>query len=234
MKIKTKILTAYLKKVSMTDSQQINEVLMHFDKDGLKVDANSPAKQSRVMGWLKKDSFKEYESIGKVGLNDLVVVTKVLGRFSDLITLTKEGNLLSIKGKGKSVDVELVSEKFIGEDKGAPDLTEFVDTFEITAKKLQEIFIDVQTNKDAQIIFESVPKGIIITNTGKYKFTYNLDAPNCKGGAKVKFGEPLIHAVNNLDGGLEISLGVDYPAKVIEKTEESVVTFIIAPRVDEE
>ena len=227
-------MVGFLKKISMTGVQQVSEVLMKFENDGLKIDANSPAQQCRVMGWLKKDSFKEYEKLGNVGLNDLASIIKVLERFDDVVEINKSGNLLTIKGKGKSVDVELVSEKFLGEDKGAPDLTEFIDTFEINVNKLKDIYKDIQMNKDCEIIFETVEKGVKVTNTGKYKFIHNINAPTCKGGAKCKFGEPLIESTMNLDGGLEISIGNDYPCKVIEKSEFSVVTLIIAPRSKEE
>jgi len=234
LEIKTKILKTFVDKTMMTKGQQLKEYIMRFEKEGLKINANSESKQARVMAWLKKEAFKTYEELGNVGINDLENVSKVLDRFGEDISLSKEGNLLTIKGQGKKVDIELVSENFLDTDTGEPSL-EFVDTFAISATKLKELYKDVQMNKDATITFETAEKKVKVSNTGKYKFLTELDADTCKGGAKTTFGDPLIDATINLTGNLEISLANNYPVKIIEKVEnESVITFIVAPRVEEE
>ncbi len=233
MKIKTKVLSGFLKKSRMDGEQQIDECILNFDNEGLKIDTNSPAKLSRVMSWLKKEAFVEYEEFGKVGMNDLKTVINVLNRFGEVITLKKEGNLLTIKGDSKKVEIELISENFLETDV-APKEMKFEDTFAITATQLKSIFNDVTLNKDAIITIETNEKKVKFLNTGKYKFENLLEAPTCKGGVKVNFGLPLIESVINLDGTLEISVATDYPAKVIEKTETSIITLIVAPRVEEE
>ncbi len=233
MKIKKSVLTEFLKKCLMEDTQEIQETILRFESDGLKISANSPPKQARVMGWLLKGAFKEYEELGNVGVNDFGTIIKVLDRFGDEIILTKEGNLLTVKGARKSVDIELVSENFIETDTTDPEL-EFTETFNTTASALKDIFKDVKMNKDAVMKWTTEEKKVKITNTGKFKFKNELEAPSCKGGTTVKFGEPLIHATNKLDGNLEISVATDYPMKVREKTDTSIITLIIAPRVEDE
>lgn len=233
MKVKTKVLSAFLKKVRMNGSQQLTEAVLNFSKEGLKVNANNETKQARVMGWLQTSVFSDYEELGIVGLNDLENVSKVLDRFGEKLALKKEGNLLTISGDAKKVEIELVSEGFLATDVGEPEL-QFDDTFVIPATKLKEIFNDVKINKDAILTLETADKMVKFSNTGKYKFHTEVAAPTCKGGTKVKFGEPFIDAVVNLDGNLEISVKSDYPAKVMEKTDVSVVTIIAAPRVEEE
>ena len=69
---------------------------------------------------------------------------------------------------------------------------------------------------------------------GKYKFQHVIEAETCKGGALAKFGEPLISGINKLDGELEVSMATEYPMKIMEKTEESVITVIVAPRANQE
>ena len=233
MKLKTKVLTGFLKKTRMEGSQQIDECILNFDKEGLKISANSQSQQSRIMAWLKKEGFVEYEELGKVGMNDLGTVIKVLERFGDEVSLKKEGNLLTIKGDNKKVEIELVAENFLSTDTGEPNL-EFDDTFGITATQLKNVFKDVQLNKDAVITIETEEKKVKFLNTGKYKFENILDAPTCNGGVKVQFGEPLIDSVLNLDGVLEMSVKSEYPTKIIEKTETSIISIIIAPRTTEE
>jgi len=233
MKIEKKKLVEFLKKVKMDGTQGISECVLRFEKEGLKIDANAAAKQSRIMAWLKTSAFKEYEELGNVGVNGFENVIKVIERFGELIVLNKEGNLLTIKGDNKKVDIELVSEDFLEVDTGQPDL-EFEDTFTITGKKLKEIYDDVAMNKDAKLSINTEEKKVKFSNTGKYKFETILEAPTCKGGAKVDFGEPLIDSTKALTGNIEMSVKTDYPARLMEKTEDSVITVIVAPRVEEE
>jgi len=232
MKIKTKVLTGFLKKVRMTGKQSINESVLRFEDEGLKFSANSSPKQSRVMGWLNKAAFIEYEAIGNVAMNDLENVVKVLERFSEIVVIKKEGNLLNVKGDGKTVDVELVNENFLETDTNEPNLT-FVDSFEIKSEKLSSIIKDAQMSKDTVLTIKTADKCVAFTNTGKYKFINTHEALSCKGGVTVSFGEPFIDCVNELEGNLQISVATNYPCKVIEKLENSVITIIIAPRVED-
>jgi hypothetical protein len=232
MKIKTKVLVGFLKKARMTGRQSIPEGVLRFENDGLKMSANSSPKQSRVMAWLNKAAFVEYEAIGNVAMNDMENVVKVLDRFGDMITIKKEGNLLTIKGDGKNVDIELVNESFLETDTNEPNLN-FTDVFEIKAEKLHDIIRDVELNKDAILTIKTAEKSVAFSNSGKYKFLNVIDAPSCKGGVAVSFGEPFIECVSELDGNLQISVAKDYPCKIIEKLENSVVNIIVAPRVDD-
>lgn len=233
MKIKTKTLTSFLKKFRMEGKQQIPEAILRFEKDGLKISANSPAKLARVMSWLKTTAFDEYEELGSIGMNDLENVVKVLDRFGETVTIKKEGNLVTITGDNKKVEIPVVAEGFLDTDTGEPQLV-FSDTFSLTATKLKDVFKDVQMNKDASLIIKTQEKKVVFNNTGKYKFTNVIDAPTCKGGVEVKFGEPFLEALSNLDGTLEMSVSSNYPVKVMEKLETSVITIVVAPMVDNE
>lgn len=233
MKVKTKTLVAFLKKTRMDGTQELKEAILRFGKDGLKVNANSEPKQARVMSWLKTNAFVEYEELGNVGMNDLSNVVKVLERFGEQVSIKKEGNLLTVTGEGKKVDIELVSESFLDTDTGEPNL-EFDETFTVPATTFKSVFNDIKINKDAVMTIETVEKKVKITNTGKYKFVNEIAAPSCKGGAKVNMGEPFIDVITNLDGMLEVNIKSDYPAKIMEKTETSVITIIVAPRVGDE
>lgn len=230
MKIKTKVLTGFLKKFKMTESESITEAIFKFEKEGLKIRATSPAQLSQSIAWLKTNAFDEYEEIGNIGVNDLSNVVKVLERFGEVITLKKEGNVLTVKGEGKTVDIELINENFITSEN--EPVLEFTDTFDIKATKLKEIIKDVMINKDAVITVKTAEKSVMFTNTGKYKFSTTMEAPMCKGGVKVSFGEPFVLATAELDGNLQISVRDDFPCKVMEKTETSVIVLIIAPRVE--
>ena len=233
MKVETKKLRNFLDKTIMSGTELIEEGILRFEKDGLKLEANSTTNLARTMGWLKKDVFKDYEELGNVGMNDLSTVIKVLDRFEKEVIIKKEGNLLTIKGSGKTVDIELVAENFLKTDATAPNL-EFNETFNMKSSKLSDLFKDVQMNKDAVIKIETKEKLVEFSNTGKYKFVNTIEAPTCKGGEVVKFGEPFINATTKLDGELTLSIKKDYPAKIMETTPESVITIIVAPRIEGE
>lgn len=230
MKIKTKTLVNFLKKTRLDGTQIIEEAIINFDSEGIKINANSSAQQARVMAWLKTNAFEKYEAIGKVGINDLTNIIKVLDRFSEYISISKEGNLLTIKGDNKKVDIELVSEGFLASDTGEPKIT-FDETFTMTANQLRDVYKDVQINKDAVITIKTIEKKVMFENTGKYKFLNEFNAPTCKGGITSVFGNPLIDCTINLDGTLEMNLKNDFPIKIREATDVSVITLIIAPRV---
>jgi len=237
MKIKTNILKGFLKKALMSEEQQISECILFFGPEGLKINVNDAAKLARTVSWLKKGAFKEYEELGNVGMDDLKNVTNVLERFGDIVNLKHEGNLLSISGdsdgRKKIVEIELIAETFLETDTGEPNL-EFKETFQVSAAQLKGIIKDVTMNKDSTITFTTKEKLVEVTNTGKYKFLNTINAPTCKGGVTVKFGLPFVNAVKNLDGMLELSVRDDYPIKVMEKLETSIITLIVAPRVGNE
>jgi hypothetical protein len=233
MKIKTKVLTSFLKKFRMGGMQKIEECVMRFEKDGLHIDANSSSKQSRSTGWLKTSAFLEYEVFGNIGVNDLSNVVSVMDRFDDEIQINKQGNLLTIIGNKKSVEIELVSEDFLGNAGTTPNL-EFVEEFNINALRLKEIFRDAELNKNVLITIQTTEKAVAFRNTGKYKFFTELEAITCVGGCKATFGQPLIDSLIYLEGMLLMSLKNDYPCKVVETGEHSKITIICAPVVSEE
>ena len=231
MKIKTKVLTNFLNKFRMSGSQKVDEAILRFEKDGLKVRVDSPAKQARVTGWLKTSAFESYSELGNVCLNDLENVKRALERFGEKISLKKDGNLLVVKGDNKKVEIELMSEEFMETLAQDPQI-EFEDTFIIKSEQIKNIFDDVRMNKDAQLMIKTEDKKVQFSNTGKYKFNNVLEAPMCKGGVSVKFGSALLDALNGIDSQLEISVKTDYPVKAMEKSEHSILTFIVAPMVE--
>jgi len=233
MKVNTKTFSKFLKKVKMSAGQEIQECTFNFEKTGLRIAANSATQQARASGLLKTSAFKGYEELGSIGVGDFPTFVKVVERFGEEIGLKVEGNLLTITGAGKKVDIELLDTQFISTDVKEPEL-EFADTFMFPADKIKEIIADAKLNKDSVLSFITEEKKLIINNTGKYKFSHQFDVPTCKGGVTVKFGEPFVDAFENLTEKVEFSIKDNYPVKVLEKTDDMVITLIVAPRVDTE
>lgn len=238
MKVKKKTFKEFLESALMSEEQEIKEAILNFEKDGLKINCNDTAKLARTISWHNKANYTDYpeEGIGKVCLNDLPQLKKLIERFGELIDIKKKGNLLTISGdvdgRKKSVDIELVAETFLEVD--SDPVLEFDQTFEISAKALNDILNDVKTNKDAVLKITTKNKYVEFTNTGKYKFTNPVEAPTAKEGVSLDLGKPFMNAVSNLKGKLQISLKSNYPVKIMEKTEQSTVVLIVAPRVEQE
>lgn len=233
VKIRTKDMKKFMEKSIMTEEQVITEAMLQFTESGLKIAANSGSQQARVSSLLKSSTFEEYSPIGNLAIGSLNEFPKVIDRFGEKISLSVEGNLLTIKGDGKSVGIELMSEELISTDIKEPDLT-FEETFILPAGCLNDIIKDVNLSKDVVIVFKTEKGKLIVTNTGKYKFTRVIECPTIKGDVSVRMGAPFIQATNKLDGELEISMKKDYPMKILEKTQESVISLIVAPRVETE
>jgi len=233
MKIEQKKLETFLNKIAMEKSQQIMECVFDFSEKGLKIGATSPPALARVSGLLKSNAFKDFKQLDKLGIDNLQEFINVVKRFKGDITIKNEGSLLTLKGTGKEVDITLADLDFISTEKDDPNL-EFDDTFEIPEGKMLDIFSDVKLNTDSAITIRTEAKKVLISNTGKYKFKHVLEAPSCKGGTTSEYGEPLMDAISKLTGKLEISIKTNYPLRVLEKTEDSIVTVIVAPRVHEE
>jgi hypothetical protein len=156
-----------------------------------------------------------------------------IDHFGKEVELKKEGNILTIKEEGKSLDVELMAKQFLEDAQKVPNIVPD-ETFTITAKQLSGIFKDVLMNKDSELIIETKPGAVRFRNTGKYKFTNDFLIEGVTKEIKVKFGMPLIDALNNLTDNIEFGVKTDYPAIIKEKTTESVITIIVAPRVGQD
>jgi hypothetical protein len=230
MKIKTKKFLLFLKKVMMIKSQMISECIFNFGVDGLKINASNEASLSKVTGLLKKASFIDYAELGRIGIGELPNLVKIIERFGEEITIKIEGNLLTISQSGKKVEIELMDEKFINTNEKEIVL-EHTDSFVLEADKLHEILDDVKLNDESKIRLITEEGRLRIVNSGKYKFSHEFIA-TCKGGANVQFGQPIFHAVTELTDNLIFNIKTDYPIEIIEKTEDTEISLIIAPLVD--
>ncbi len=229
MKIDTKILVNYLTKIRMGE---VDTCLLQFNDLGLEVNVMATALSHNATGILNASAFKEYQPIGNVGVDSLGKLITVFKRLGKELEFSVKGNLLTAAGAKKEVSFELVDEKYIGEPNPTPNLAHST-ICNIPAKVINDFFADASTNKDCIIQFETVANGLKLTNTGKYKFTHNIDSEGTKAGEIVKFGKPLLNALSAIDeGDLIIHLKTDYPILVVETTAHHKVTYMVAPHVD--
>lgn len=234
MKIETKKIITFLTQLRMGE---INTCLFKFEEDGLHINAQSDAQSHASYSFLKSSAFIEYKNIGNVGVDELGnLIQNVFKKFKKELNFSVEGNLFTVTSKEKSVNFELVDEKFVTSVNDMPTL-EYDTTFSINIKQMASFIDEVGGNKDAIITFETVNDGVILSNTGKYKFKYNINSENTKGGVKCSFASPFVDALKgvlkkDIEGDLIFHIKNDHPIQVDFKTQESEICFLIAPWVN--
>ena len=233
MEIKKKELVKFLSKIKMDGRVMITECLLVFGKDGLRITSTAQSGSARVSGVLFRDAFINYEAIGNVGLNDFDKVIKIIDNFSDTITIELDGNLLCIKEGVKKVEIEVVDEGYITKEKTDPVL-QHDGKVKVAPAVMQGIIRDVKINKDFKLLFSTVSDMLLVTNTGKYKFTMNIPAQGIRDRIKVSVGQPFVDAIANLTDDYEMSIKTEYPILVEEVSENSQVRIIVAPMVQED
>lgn len=235
MKIKTKELITFLKKVNMSGTRRISEALFKFDTDGVKVKAITKGNESLVDGYLNSSAFTEYKAIGNIGIGNIETAIRIMERFGDEIELVHQKNVIKIIDcvDNKSVSWTLFDEGLFDKGLKAPPL-KYDSTFVISSDTLHSIFKDVLINKNCEIIIKTKDGAVVFTNTGEYVFETVLEAPVVKAGIEVKFGSALIDATSNLDGILEVGIKTNFPATFVEKKDLSTVSLIVSPLVEPE
>jgi len=237
IQIKKEEFVTFIKKVMMTDKGAISECVFDFREDGLLVEAATPPQQAMVFAILKPSAFKEYSQIGQIGIGDLTDLKKKVDKFKEFVEIKVEGNLLTVSENKKTFEIELSSIEYITNGSGLDNvkkLSSFVDNFMMTAKDLKDLRVNAQMIKDSKLHIETKEGAVLFSAKGKGAYKDELMSPSCKGGAKASYGMPLFEAIENLSDTVEIHIGNDYPLKIIEKTDNSEVTIIVAPHVDKE
>jgi hypothetical protein len=230
MKIKTKNLIEFFKKIKMEGTERIEEVVLDFAESGLKVSAITPTKTNRVDAIYNPSGFINYSAVGKIGIQDLNNIIKILGRFGEEVDIEVKENVITFKDGNKEMTTELVDIQFIKPTNELKNF-EFDDMFTIDSKDINNMIDDANINKDYELQLSTVEKGFTIATTGKYKFKRNFVVEEARGGVTTTFGNPLINAVSNLTGKIVLNLKTNFPCKILEKTEFSVISILVSPKV---
>ena len=229
MKIEMEKLKSYLKKIKLNGTNEVQEIVLNFDNNGLNISTLSPTNVIKAVGLLKRIAFSEYEEIGKFAVSDLPTIIKILDKFSGNIEIIKTENSIIIKGSNKEVTIELLDLQFIQEQDSEIKLV-YDDCFKVPIDDLHGVVDDNSVNKEFKLVLETVVGGLKIYSEGKYKFKKNIVCES-KLENKVKLLDPFIDGIINLNSDVLLSVKSDYPIKIEEKTDESDITLIIAPSI---
>ena len=231
MRIKKTILKDFLNKATMDGGETINEARLDFKETGLNISAVASSLVSMVFGQLNSGTFSDYEAIGEIGVSNIKTLVRVINSFKSEIEIIVQGNVIILKEGSRSVDVELSSLQYIAASRTAPKL-EFGESFEIQADLIHSFIKDASVNSEFHIYIATVPQGLMLSNTGTYKFRENIVNTAIVGGFKTKYGSGLVAAFKNLSGLVKISMKTDYPIKIEEVTDDYSLTIISAPVMD--
>ena len=232
MKIKKKILESFVKESSLTGDHALLEVKLDFGEKGLKMNAIVEGNSIFVQAQIPASAFEEYSEIGKIGIINYSELNKIIGALNDDITILKEGNVLVLKG-GRKIEIPLADESIIKDVDKIPKL-EYSTGF--VMKK--EAFDDIEKNttfamnKDdsVNINFNGNGGKLVLRYGTKYKFEDTLEVPEIKEAITADFGMPLINAVHNLTGDLNVQIKSNFPITIVKKTDMYAIKIIVAPR----
>lgn len=229
MKVKNENVVEFLNKVKCNTEFSDEDLILNFTESGVRINAVNATKTVVLTANLSKNAFIEYEQIGKIGIQKLGEVISVLRTFGDEIELKVEGNLLIIKERGRKVEIELLDINMILE---APELKKemvFSENITLTGKDVNAFLADAGMNKEFATFITTEKGKIIFSNTGKYKFTKEIDTNDCVGGNKLKLGEPFVNVMKAFATNIIVGLGAGMPLKIIEKSDNSNISVIVAP-----
>lgn len=237
MKIKKEVFMKFLKKVSMQGTNAINEAVFNFGEDGISVMAMTSDNTCMVNAKLRASSFEGYGALGEVGFDTIPMMIKIVSTFNEDVDIKINGGLLTLSEKNKSVDIPLIEPQFIPTKGKDVSKFEFEQTFNMPVKNINDFMKNVaDANKNSfDMVFTTGDNALQLSNDhGKIKFREVVSDIPCQKGIRVKFGEPIMDALANLEGDVSVSLKSQFPIKVEEKSDSSVVTIVVAPRVEDE
>ena len=231
MIIDGKILSSFLAKVAV---EGIEECVLDFNEQELSVCSTNNSNTTMVICSLNKKSFNSYETLGKVGVNNLTKLNNALNSMSSEVVISKKDNLLMLCTKTSEFDLVLPHLDTIPTPSKLPELS-FDINFNLNSEILRKVMKCSEiVEKGASITFRGDNKKLIIESGNDDKFRELVYVPEIISDLKVKFSEPLKQVFTVLDGVVNISLKSDYPIKIMQKTEQASFVYIVAPLNSEE
>ncbi len=239
MKIETEVLNEFLKAVKMTGDSELKEVVWNFTDSGLQIKGMCDSQTTFSSGLLKKEVFKNYEAIGKIGIQEMDKIIKILEGFNEP-DIKVENNLLRVKEGNKIFETELLNIEFINNvsdinlnyDENSQNIPFMLSELK---KFISDISINGKQNTTLIVVTDKNKKQLTLKNDGKYKFirSYNMD--QVVNDVELHFGIQFFDAIDNLvTEQINLVLKDKFPAKIVSMNDKYIVSIIVAPRVSEE
>ena len=207
----------------------MNEVLLNLSEQGLQMECIDVSNTVMTVGFLDKNKFVTYESLGKVGILNMSTFHKVLKQYSGEVTITKNNNVMLITDGRTDFELVLPHSELIKESPKVSSL-QYDTTFNIDSGVLKTFSKNSDIlDKGLSININCKPKNVTLESGSDDKCRVSIIVNELNDNITVKFGIPLRNVISVLDGTVSLSLKNEYPAKVLMKNENYTVTYIVAP-----
>lgn len=224
-------------------SDLVLEVRFRVNKEGASIIAIDPANVAMVIFKLPSNAFAEFEveedEVLGVSLENLKAVLRRVKPGSVLV-ITKEENELKLQIRDKiTKEFNLALIDIEGEEKKVPNL-EFTSKIEMNGGDFSETIEDSSVVADS-CSFISEPDKFLIKakgslNSFKSEFTsdqINITAQNAHSKYSLEYLQKMVKATKITDK-VTINFSDDYPLKLDFQTPFIELSFILAPRVEQE
>ncbi len=217
-------------------SELVTEVKIKVDKRGVSITAIDPANVSLVSFFMAKDNFSEFEAENDVLGVNLSDLKAILRRINSGFTIKKNENMLDIIVQDKVVrNFSLALIDLDSEDKEAPKL-EYSCKVEINSDLLDSAIQDAAVVADSCIL--SLGESFVIEAKGslnKTKTEFSDDECKFKGQGKARYSLEYLQKfmkAAKISAKAVIQFSNDEPLRL--DFPDSFLTFILAPRVEED
>ncbi len=224
-------------------SELVLEVRMRVNKEGLSILAIDPANVAMVLFKLPSNAFSEFETEAEevlgVSLDNLKAVLRRIKPGSVLV-ITREENELKLQIRDKvTKEFNLALIDIEGEEKKIPNL-EFASRIEMNGGDFSEAIEDSGVVADSCSFISESDKFIIKAkgSLNSYKSEFlsdqiDITAQNAHSKYSLEYLQKMIKATKITDKVI-INFSDDYPLKMDFITPFIELSFILAPRVEQE
>lgn len=222
-------------------SELVTEVNLKFGEDGMSIVAIDPANVALVYFLLPRKIFSEYTSSNEnLGVN--------LGNLKAVLRRAKSGSSLIMKSRENIIDFDIIDRvrrKFSltlidveGQDKKIPQL-EFLSQIQMSPEDFVDAIEDCLVVSES-CAFIAVPEKFVIESTGLNSAHTEFSSDEVKiisGNSKARYSLEYLQKfikASKLAGKVLINFSSDHPLKIDFKRDDFELSFILAPRVEEE
>ncbi|MFA6023280.1 MAG: proliferating cell nuclear antigen (pcna) [Candidatus Pacearchaeota archaeon] len=220
-------------------SELVTEVKLRFNDNGMSIVAIDPANVALVSFRLPKESFSEYEGGSEVlGIN--------LDNLKAVLRRTKPGSVLVMESEETALKLNIIDKikrsfslaliEIEGEDKKVPSL-EFSTQVQMNPSDFGDAVEDCLIVADS-CNFIAEPEKFIIEASGLNSARAEFSSDEVKiisGNSKAKYSLEYLQKfikANKIADKIFINFSSDHPVKLEFKRDDAELSFILAPRVE--
>ena len=222
-------------------SELVTDVKLKFNEEGMSIVAIDPANVALVNFKIPKNSFSEYESGSEtLGVN--------LDNFKAVLRRTKNSSTLIMENTENMINLEIIDKvkrsfslaliEIDVEDKEPPQL-EFSSQIQMAPSDLVDAIEDCLIVADSCTFIASPDKFVIEAsglNSAKAEFSSDevkIISGESKSRYSLEYLRKFIKA-NKISDRVFINFSSDHPCKLEFKQDDIELSFVLAPRVDNE